>query len=478
MSSEKRKALVVDAEVLVYNPESIKTLRKGGNILYIPWAVLLELEQLRGKPESRLEADEAAIRIEEIRNQQDGTLRVFQNPSFTNLDGLNRKLAKHHVIAAARDLQTDMQKNRGKRGCQIDFAAVEIVSREPIVRILAGELKIVAKDYLSDQVPVKEYRTQEIRVPANWIQQDYFPYREEFGKVEQNEGVICVSDRNPTGLFRNSFAAIRKGDLFKIISPEIEAAGIRPYSLNGNGPNWYQYIALEQLLDPEVELVFLQGGAGSGKTLLALASAIEQKNRYGRIVITRPMVHLEDEDNMGFLPGGVDEKMSPWLRPITQNLNLLRTAKNKGGDDQAVSASRGFPISGGNKIVKKKRNAKEKTGANGKNGAEGADKYGKIDFIPLDYIRGTTFHRTLLIIDEAQNLTPHQVKTIITRAGERTKIILTGDLGQIDRRKMLSERSNGLAYGIATMNGLSAVGVTTFKETVRSALASLAEERM
>lgn len=477
MSSEIKKALVVDAEVLVYNPESIKTLRKGGNILYIPWAVLLELEQLRGKPESRLEADEAATRIEEIRNQQDGTLRVSQSPSFANLDGLNRKLAKHHVIATARDLQADMQKNKGKRGSKIDFEAVEIVSREPIVRILAGELKIVAKDYLSDQVPVREYRTKEIRVPATWIYQESFPYREEFEKIEQNEGVICVSDCNPTGVFCKSFAAIRKDDSFKIIPKEIEAAGIRPYSLNGNGPNWYQYIALEQLLDPEIELVFLQGGAGSGKTLLALASAIEQKNHYGRIVITRPMVHLEDEDNMGFLPGNVEEKMSPWLRPITQNLDLLKGVKKKGGEADAALASRSFPISGGKKIVKK-RNTKGKAGANVKDGAEGADKYGKIDFIPLDYIRGTTFHRTLLIIDEAQNLTPHQVKTIVTRAGERTKIILTGDLGQIDRRKMLNERSNGLAYGIATMNGLPAVGVTTFKDTVRSHLASLAEERM
>lgn len=475
MSKEVRKALVVDEEVPVYNPESIDVLRKGGNSLYIPWAVIMELHQLRRNPESRWDADVAAIRIEKIRNQGDKSLRIFQNPSFASLSGLDKRVAKHHVIATALDLKSEMQKKRGKRNGEIDFEAVEIVSRDPITRILAGAFGIVAKDYLSDQVPVREYRTQEIRVPVSCIRQGTFPYRDEFKKIEQNEGVICNSDHNTSGEFRNSFAAIRKDDIFKIIPMSIQAAGIIPYSLNGNGPNWCQYIALAQLLDPKIELVFLQGGAGTGKTLLALASAIAQEHRYWRTVITRPMVPLEDENRMGFLPGTVDEKMAPWLWPIRQNLDFLKRIQQKNGEDEIRKTDNDVVASGRQKGKKNKRSRVNT--AEGKEKTETSKDY-KIEFVPLDYIRGTTHHKTLLIVDDAQNLTPHQVKTIVTRAGEGAKFIFTGDLGQIDRRKRLDERSSGLTSGIATMNGLPSVSVTTFKETVRSPLASLAEERM
>lgn len=481
MSTEIRKALVIDDEVPVFNPESIDKLRGGGNSLIIPWAALLELNQRRNKPETRWDADVAAIRIETICKQGDKSLRIFQPPSFTDLSGLDKRVAKHHVIATALELKSEMQKKRGKRKnkFEIDFEAVEIVSRDPITRILAGVFGIVAKDYLSDQVPVREYHTQEIRVSASCIShQGTFSYRDEFekkAKIAQNEGVICNSDYYTPGEFQNSLAAIRKGNIFKIIPMNIHAAGLSPYSLNGNGPNWHQYIAFEQLLDPTIELVFLQGGTGAGKTLLALASAIEQEHRYWRTVITRPMVPLEDEDRMGFLPGTVDEKMAPWLWPIRQNLDFLKRTQKKNGEGEIGKTNNNIVASGRRKGKKNNRNSgnasagKEKTGT--------AKDY-KIEFVPLDYIRGSTHHKTLLIVDDAQNLTPHQAKSIITRAGEGAKFIFTGDLGQIDRRKRLDERSSGLAYGIETMNGVPTTGVTTFKETVRSHLASLAEERM
>lgn len=157
------------------------------------------------------------------------------------------------------------------------------------------------------------------------------------------------------------------------------------------------------------------------------------------------MVHLEDEDRMGFLPGGTMEKMSPWLTPIHQALNFLKENPETRDHKSVI---------------------------------ENVEGTHKIDFLPLDYIRGMTFSRCRLIIDDAQNLTPHQIKTIITRAGMGTKVVFTGDVGQIDRRRRLDERSSGLAYAMNRMRNRSLVGVTTFKETVRSPLAKLAEEEL
>lgn len=230
--------------------------------------------------------------------------------------------------------------------------------------------------------------------------------------------------------------------MMKVIDPEINALGVKPFSLNGDF-NWAQMIALYQLLDPSIQLVFLQGGAGTGKTLLALASAIGQRSMCNQIIITRPMIHLEDEDRMGFLPGDYLDKLSPWVIPIRQALHFLK--------DDSVSNSHKSVI-------------------------QNMEETKKLDFLSLDYIRGMSFNRYRLIVDDAQNLTPHQVKTIITRAGMNTKVIFTGDIGQIDRRRRLDEKSSGLTYAMNRMSNHPLVGITTFKETVRSPLAKLAEE--
>ena len=198
---------------------------------------------------------------------------------------------------------------------------------------------------------------------------------------------------------------------------------------------------MAQLMDPDIKLVFLQGSTGSGKTLLALASALEQRRDYRQILITRPMVHLEDEDRIGFLPGPLQEKMSPWLRPIWRALNQL-TENNQESK----------------KLIEKLRES------------------GKIDIEPLDFIRGMTFVKDFLIVDEAQNLTPHQVKTIITRSGMFSKLVFTGDTRQIDCRRRLDEKSNGLTYASNRLNNSPLVANSHFKYTVRSELADLAEK--
>lgn len=433
-------AIVVDTNVLVHDPSCIEALRENGNILVIPWVVTLELDRLKEKPDIGLDAREATVKIEEIRKHGDDSLIILRNPSFKNLGDLDKKVPDHQIIATAKTL---MQKGI--------FENVRLISRDRTVRILARELGLQAEDYSRDQVAMPQYCLKELNVPANRISLTLSTFQcklKEEEKIGENEGVVCFSDFDPNSTIKRewgkSFAAVRKGERFQIVSPDINALGLKPFSLNGNGENWYQHIALFQLLDQATELVFLQGGAGSGKTLLALASAIEQRKLYRQIIVTRPMIHLEDEDRMGFLPGDEHQKMSPWLRPIMQALNFLKNLEGRNNKDLIA------------KLLEEK----------------------KIDFESLDYVRGMTYYKTFMIVDEAQNLTPHQVKTIITRAGLNTKLVFTGDLGQIDRRRRLDVKSSGLAHAIARLGNHPRVGVTTFKETVRSPLASLAEERM
>ncbi|MCK5020954.1 MAG: PhoH family protein, partial [Candidatus Peribacteraceae bacterium] len=260
-----------------------------------------------------------------------------------------------------------------------------------------------------------------------------------------NEGVVCWSDWNGTLAVQNnsewkdSFVAIKKGDRFQIVNNSVSMMGLKPYSMNGD-PNWEQYVAMHHLLDRDIKCSFLIGGAGSGKTILALAAGLEQRRQFRNILVTRPMVPLEDEDRMGFLPGGVNEKMSPWLKPIFRSLSFIGGVHK---DNEKII-----------QLVREKN---------------------KLEVEPLDYIRGMTYVKDLLIIDEAQNLTQHQIKTIITRAGEGAKIIFTGDLGQIDRMKKINADSSGLAYASVKMVDQPMVSVVHFKKTVRSELAHLAE---
>ncbi len=360
---------------------------------------------------------------------------------------LQRDKADHQIIATARSLQS----NPNSR------SEVLLMSRDTIVRVLARELGITAEDYPYNQVNALFHSClKRINVPEQILceTRDTFEHpSQNLEPMQHNEGVVCWSKSG--GAWEESFAALYKGDRFKIIPSDIEALGLRPFSLesNGNGgdkdkshgrenrKNWSQYVALAQILDPSISLVFLQGGAGTGKTLIALAGALEQRKKYTNIVIARPMVHLEDRDEIGYLPGGLEQKMAPWIEPILQAFSFLGGLKPENSD-----------------LITRLQENK------------------KIVIKPLDYIRGETYHKSFMVIDEAQNLTPHQVKTIITRAGSNTKMVFTGDLGQIDRNRRLDAKTSGLAYAMTKMVNQSIVGIVNFKDTVRSPLASLAEE--
>ena len=439
----KNKSIkVVDTSTLVHDPSCLTYLMQKGVTACIPWKVLEELDGLKSRPDIGYDAREAIRNIEDLRQENHPGLMIAQKMAWEKIAFLDPKISDHHILSTANWLKES-------------FSKVSIVSKDSMMRIKARELGFEAEDYYRNQADKNtDDVLPRIKVPAETINmEDYtFEYvKKKHGDIPMNSGVVCISewtgdmkhpdDRDTEG---EHFAAVRHNGYFQIINKNIQAFGIKPYS----GPdadqpmvNWPQYIALYLLTKPDISLIFLEGGAGTGKTLLALAAALAVKSQYRQILVSRPMVHLEDMDNMGFLPGDIQDKMGPWLRPIWQNLSILKELDPRNKD--VIE-----------KLVLEK----------------------KIEIEPLDYIRGTTFWKCLLLIDEAQNLTPHQVKTIITRAGEGSKIIFTGDLDQIDRRRRLDKISSGLAYAASRLQGQDIVASIKFKTSVRSELAKIGVE--
>lgn len=216
--------------------------------------------------------------------------------------------------------------------------------------------------------------------------------------------------------------------------------------------NVQQIMALDLLLDDEIKLVTLLGTAGTGKTLLAIAAGMTKvmnEQRYDKLLVARPIMPMGRD--IGYLPGDKDEKLSAWMQPIFDNLRYLLSTRGAGSqqaDSKPTEQRINSMISSGQLVLE-----------------------------PLTYIRGRSIPHQFMIIDEAQNLTPHEVKTIVSRVGEGTKIILTGDVGQIDN-PYLDSSSNGLSYMVERLKGNSIVGHVTLAKSERSELASLAAERL
>ena len=206
--------------------------------------------------------------------------------------------------------------------------------------------------------------------------------------------------------------------------------------------NAEQAFAFHALLNNDVKLVALQGVAGTGKTLLALAAALEQQKLFNQVILARPIVPLSNKE-IGFLPGDANDKIGPYMEPLWDNLKFI---KSQFGENE-----------------KKHKAIME------------MQESGKIIITPLAFIRGRSLSNIMFIIDEAQNLTPHEVKTIITRAGENTKIVFTGDVHQIDT-PYLDENSNGLAYLIDRLKGESLFSHVKLEKGERSELANLAND--
>ena len=202
--------------------------------------------------------------------------------------------------------------------------------------------------------------------------------------------------------------------------------------------------AMDALMDPTIKCLSLQGSPGTGKTLLALAAALEQRRNYKQIYLARPIVPLNNKE-IGFLPGDIKSKINPYMEPLWDNLKVIQNQFNeKDKEFQRIQ-----------ELIEKE----------------------KLMITPLAFIRGRSLSNVFFIIDESQNLTPLEIKTIVTRAGEGTKIVFTGDIRQIDT-PYLDEHSNGLSVLIEKMKGSNLYAHVTLKQGVRSELANVASARL
>jgi len=434
------KCFVIDTNVLIHDPSAIDILMNDINHVYLHTSVIQELDNLKTSRDIGRDCREAIRMIEKLHIENHPRFHIVQRSDWSDikLSHLDKGKNDHNIIALAYNISQNTFNGE-----------VKLISKDIAVRILARDLGIVVEDYVAESIKIDDTNLKEVEVPYSNIDKfmgDYVFSLSDMSGFVENEGVICWSDWNnclapePNTTWKQNFAAIKKGDKFHIIPNDISIMGFTPYMMSGSNKNWEQYVAMAQLMDDRIKCSFLIGGSGSGKTLLALAAVLEQRKLFRNIMITRPMVHLEDTDNMGFLPGSADEKMAPWLRPIYRTISHISSKSDEN-----------------RKII------------------ERVKENNKIEVEPLDYIRGMTFVKDILLVDEAQNLTSHQMKTIITRMGENSKIIFTGDLGQIDRIRKINAETSGLAYASVKMSGEEEVSVVHFKKTVRSKLAEKAE---
>ena len=437
------KIFVLDTCVLLFDHSALTNFED--NKVAIPITVLEELDRFKvGNETKHFEAREC-IRILDrlsqahslqdwipVENGMEGQLRVIMDtgcPDGNASSVFSERTNDHKNLDAALCLQAKEPESK-----------VILVSKDINLRLKAKALNLPAEDYQTGKVKDNRHmftgRTTLEGVDSDVIRKMYVDGNSRkitaLGDNRQNNHFYILKDGSASamGFFNEKKRNIERVD-------KSYAYGIKPR-------NAEQAFALHAIQNPDINLVTICGVAGTGKTLLALAGALEQKNRYDQIILARPIVALSNKD-LGFLPGDAEEKINPYMQPLFDNLNFI---KNQFGPNERKARA-----------------------------IEDMKAEGKIQISPLAYIRGRSLSNVIFIVDEAQNLTPHEVKTIITRAGENTKIILTGDIRQIDT-PYLDEQSNGLTYVIDRLRGKELYCHISLEKGERSELANLANDHL
>jgi len=435
-----RKYFVLDTNVLLHNADSIKSFKD--NIVVLPMTVIEELDMFKSRNDELGRNARRVIRnldrlrenghlSEGVEMENGGILRIFTECKKVNNPGLDLKVADNRILAVAYTFFEQGEK-------------VIFVSKDINARLKADALGIDVMDFEKQKINFDELFTgqRQLDVPGKLID-DFFENGELSGEdleLVPNEFVLLRDEVDP----KHSALARAKGEtkLVRLESHRDSAWHIRSRSKE-------QRMALELLLDPEVQVVTLVGQAGTGKTLLALAAALQEvmiNKRYEKILVSRPIIPLGND--LGYMPGDKDEKLAHWMQPIFDNLTFI--------------------MSGG-------RKKDQKDEATVRQMVDDLLKDHIVEMEALTYIRGRSIPEQYVVVDEAQNLTPHEVKTIISRAGQGTKMVLTGDPYQIDN-PYLDSSSNGLTYTVERLKGLSIHGHVTLMKSVRSPLAAAAAD--
>lgn len=441
MTRKKAKKLfVLDTSVLLFDHNAINNFEEHD--IVIPITVLEELDRFKvGSETKNFEARMIARKLDELSEKE----------GLNNWKSLGDNKGRIKVMAPAVRLKVDAEATFGKgKNDHIilnvaltlkeksSSKSVYLVTKDINLRLKARALNLNAEDYkngkvsniesISDQVlELNNLSTQIIR---DLYQHKSIPEEGVLADHKQANGYYILNNCTESALARYD------EETDKLVRVDKKYAyGIKP-------KNAGQTFAMDALLNEDIKLIAIQGVAGSGKTLLALAAALEQKGKYDEIILSRPIVPLSNRD-IGFLPGDADEKISPYMQPLWDNLKLIKSQF-------------------------KENERKHKA-------LENLQQNGGLTLAALTFIRGRSLSNTIFIIDEAQNLTPHEIKTIITRAGEGTKIIFTGDIYQIDSPYM-DTHSNGLSYLIDKFKGKKIFAHIKLEKGERSELANLANE--
>lgn len=440
---KEKKIFVLDTSVIIYEHNSI--LNFDEHDIGIPITVLEELDNFKkGNDTKNFEAREFIRLIDKLAKDQmlhhwnpingkgKGNFKVLMDTGGNGTVDANKVYnedkADHRILNSALLLQ---KVEKGRK--------VILVSKDINLRLKAKALGLQAEDYTTGKIQnissLYTGRTVLDDVYPDVINllydKGYCPPEEVLGKElpMKNHYYILKSGKKSVLAFYNS----ANGMVEQV--EKRNAYGIKPR-------NAEQAFAIHAVLKPEIKLVSMQGVAGTGKTLIALAAALEQKREYKQIYLARPIVPLSNKD-IGYLPGDIKSKLNPYMEPLWDNLKFIQNQYSE--NDKEYS-----------KITEMVTNE-------------------KLVITPLAYIRGRSLSNICFIVDEAQNLTPHEVKTIITRAGENTKIIFTGDIHQIDT-PYLDSQSNGLSYLIDRLKDHELYAHITLEKGERSELANLAND--
>lgn len=440
-NSSKRKIFVLDTSVILFDHNAVKSFEE--NDVAIPITVLEELDNFKkGNDTKNYEAREFIRFVDSLAGKsilkdwikldgpKSGRFRVVMHNLDRKMDAnkiFSEKKADHNILNAAITLAEEEKD-----------AEVQLVTKDINLRLKAKAVGISAADYETGKIEDIDNlylgKTLKQGVDAEILEELY------------RKGFIHYSALYEKKPINNHYFILKNGKsstlaYFNPITENFERLEKQP--MYGVIPrNAEQTFAIHALSNPEIKLVTLQGVAGTGKTLLALSSAIEQAKNYKQILLARPIVPLSNKD-IGYLPGDVKSKLNPYMEPLWDNLKYI---KNQFKETE--------------KAYKKIEEMVTKE---------------KLLVTPLAYIRGRSLSNVFFIVDEAQNLTPHEVKTIISRAGENAKIIFTGDVHQIDS-PYLDSQSNGLSYLIDRLKGNSLFAHITLEKGERSELANLANE--
>ena len=435
MSKNLAKIFVLDTNVILHDATCIHHFED--NEVVIPISVLEELDQFkRGNEQIHFNARDFLRSLDDLSTGSDDS-------ELKDGDGKIRVVVNHNwhpdVEASFQDDCPDHRIINCAYKLHIDNPDREIilVTKDTNMRLKSRSLGLSSEDYSRDSIEdVSQVYTGSRLiedVDSKEIDVLYASYGVDGGEIK------CVIDpmANENFILRNGQKSILATfDPFdnKVVRVDKPTAyGIKPR-------NAEQSFALHMLMDNRIQLVSLSGKAGTGKTLLALAAALELRSEYRQIFLARPIVPLSNRD-LGFLPGDIQSKLDPYMQPLFDNLSVIRH-QFKSNDKRSIKI---------NELLEQN----------------------KLLITPLAYIRGRSLQKAFFIVDEAQNLTPHEVKTVITRAGEGTKVIFTGDIHQIDH-PYLDKRSNGLTYLISRMKGQDVFAHITLEKGERSELAELA----